>query len=84
MAAQAEKLLTEKQAAEMLAVSFTTLSTWRCKHRYSLAFVRLGSARAIRYRLSDVLAFIESGLAAGAEGKRPRATKAEPQPAAGR
>ena len=56
------QLLTEKQAAAMLSVSFTTLSTWRCKRRYNLPFVRLGSARAIRYRLADVLAFIEKGL----------------------
>jgi hypothetical protein len=68
MANRTEKLLTEKQAAEMLAVHYTTLSTWRCKRRYSLPFVRLGSARAIRYRLSDVLAFIDSGLVKDSEG----------------
>ena len=65
VALQAQQLLTERQAAEMLAVSFTTLATWRCKKRYSLPFVRLGSARAIRYRLSDVQAFIEAGLVTG-------------------
>ena len=59
-----EQLLTERQAAEMLAVSFTTLATWRSKKRYTLPFVRLGAARAIRYRLSDVQAFIEAGLVA--------------------
>ena len=64
----AQRLLTEKQAAAMLAVSFTTLATWRCKKRYTLPFVRLGSARAIRYRLSDVLAFIDSGLVNDSKG----------------
>jgi hypothetical protein len=49
----------------MLAVSFTTLATWRCKHRYTLPFVRLGSARAIRYRVSDLVAFINAGLVDG-------------------
>ena len=57
-----EKLLTEREAAEMLAVSPTTLSTWRSRHRYALRFVRLGGARSIRYRLSDVQRFIENGL----------------------
>lgn len=65
MVNQGEQLLTEKQAAALLAVSFTTLATWRCRHRYQLPFVRLGSARAIRYRLSDVQAFIEAGLVTG-------------------
>lgn len=62
VALQAQGLLTEKQAAELLAVSPTTLATWRSRRRYALPFVRLGSARAIRYRRADVLAFIASGL----------------------
>lgn len=56
------QLLKEKQTAALLGVSFTTLSTWRSRHRYELPFVRLGGGRAIRYRLADVLAFIEKGL----------------------
>ncbi len=66
-ALQSEKLLTEREAAAMLAVSPTTLSTWRSRGRYSLPFVRLGSARAIRYRVSDCLAFIQSGLVGDGE-----------------
>lgn len=62
---QAQQLLTEKQAAAMLAVSHTTLATWRCLKRYTLPFVRIGTGRAIRYRLSDVQAFIASGLVLG-------------------
>lgn len=62
VALQAQQLLTEKQAAEMLAVSFTTLATWRCKRRYSLPFVKIGNGRAVRYRLSDIQAFINAGL----------------------
>jgi predicted DNA-binding transcriptional regulator AlpA len=65
VALQAQQLLTEKQAAEMLSVSATTLATWRCKRRYALPFVRLGSARAIRYRASDIIAFINAGLVDG-------------------
>ena len=69
MAGQPEKLLTEKAAAELLAVSPTTLATWRSRKRYHLPFVRLGGARAIRYFESDVLAFAASGRVAadGAE-----------------
>jgi len=62
VALQAQQLITEKQAAAMLAVSHTTLSTWRCRHRYQLPFVRVGGGRAIRYRLADVQAFISAGL----------------------
>jgi hypothetical protein len=64
MAQETERLLTEKQAAEVLNVHFTTLSAWRCKKRYNLPFVRLGGARAIRYKMSDLLSFIEKGLVA--------------------
>ncbi len=54
----AEKLLTETEAAEMLRIKPGTLANWRCTHRQSLPFVRIGQ-RAIRYRLTDLQAFIE-------------------------
>jgi predicted DNA-binding transcriptional regulator AlpA len=61
-AAPREQLLHEREAAAMLGVSPTTLSTWRSRQRYDLPFVRLGGARSIRYRLSDLQAFIAAGL----------------------
>jgi len=61
-AGRTDRLLTERQAAEMLAVSPTTLATWRSRRRYSLRWVQLGGGRCIRYRLSDCEAFIEAGL----------------------
>jgi hypothetical protein len=66
-ALQAQQLLTERETASMLAVSHTTLSTWRCKRRYAdlLPWVRIGTGRAIRYRLSDLESFIASGLVLG-------------------
>jgi len=76
----AERLLTEREAAEMLAVSHATLATWRCRKRYHLPFIRLGNARAIRYLESDVLAFIASGRVENNEmdkTKRPGGTGAE-------
>ena len=62
MAIHTGQLLTEKQAAELLAVSFTTLTTWRCRRRHGLRFVRLGGGRAIRYRLCDLIEFADAGL----------------------
>lgn len=80
VALQAQQLLTEKQAAAMLAVSFTTLATWRCKKRYTLPFVKIGNGRAVRYRLSDLEAFIAGGLTTATT---PRPTVApEPEQAA--
>lgn len=69
VALQAQQLVSEREAARILSVSPTTLSTWRSRHRYQLPFVRLGGARSVRYRLSDLRRFIESGLVGGdAEG----------------
>ena len=52
-----DPLLTPKKASEMLSVKVQTLAAWR--HRgHRLPWVRLGG-RAIRYRLSDLVRFIE-------------------------
>ncbi|MGY0218373.1 helix-turn-helix domain-containing protein [Endozoicomonadaceae bacterium StTr2] len=50
-------LLTPKQTAKVLLVTEGTLSVWRSTGRYQLPFVKVG--RWVRYRWSDVLAFIE-------------------------
>lgn len=62
--AATEKLLTEDQTAEMLAIQSQTLSVWRTTKRYDLPYVKVG--RSVRYRLSDVMAFIESRTVASA------------------
>ncbi len=54
-------LFTEKQAAEWLGLQPRTLSLWRRTRSDAVPFVRL-SARAIRYRKSDLEAFAESRL----------------------
>ena len=51
-------LLDEKQAAEVLTVEPGTLSVWRSTGRYSIPFVKVG--RRVRYRRSDLLAWLES------------------------
>jgi predicted DNA-binding transcriptional regulator AlpA len=57
-------LLTEREAAQLLGKNHHTLAIWRCTKRYPLPFVKIGGS--IRYLLSDVEAFIESGRAATA------------------
>jgi len=52
------ELLDEKQAASLLHVTAGTLSVWRSTGRYSLPFVKVG--RNVRYRLSDLNAWLES------------------------
>jgi excisionase family DNA binding protein len=51
-------LLDEVQAAEHLRVSPGTLSVWRSTGRYQLPFLKVG--RKVRYRLSDLDAWLES------------------------
>ncbi len=53
-----ENLLDEKQAAVILTVKPETLSVWRSTGRYKIPFVKVG--RRVRYRHSDLLAWLES------------------------
>ena len=52
----ANALLTEDEAAALLKVQPATLATWRVRGRPNLPFVRVG--RCVRYRLEDLIAFI--------------------------
>jgi len=57
-----DRLFTTSQAADYLAVSRKTIETWRSRgDRPQPRFVKLG-AKAIRYRQSDLDAFILAGL----------------------
>lgn len=53
----ADPLLLPPETAEILKVKETTLTTWRSKKRYELPYVKIG--KLIRYRRSDVLAFLD-------------------------
>lgn len=56
-----DKLLTEKEASPIIGLSVRTLQ----QRRYLALppkFVRLPSSRAIRYRLSDLQAYVEQGV----------------------
>lgn len=46
------KLLTRREAAELLGVKPQTLATWHVTGRYNLPVVKVG--RAARYRLADL------------------------------
>lgn len=52
-----QKLLSRKEAAEMLGITPETLAAWKCLQRYDLPVVMVG--RCPRYRLSDIESFIE-------------------------
>lgn len=54
------KLLTPESVAELLGLTLHTLAVWRCAKRMPLPYVKLGGR--IRYRASDVEAFISSHL----------------------
>jgi excisionase family DNA binding protein len=55
-----QTLLTRKQAAEYLGCKESTLAIWTCTKRYPLPYVKIG--KNVRYRLSDVMDFIEKNL----------------------
>lgn len=65
-----EKLLTERETADLLQVSPATLATWRSTERYPLKFIRCG--RAVRYAPRDVADFIARRTHPGDGGEAER------------
>lgn len=55
------EMLTTAEAAEMLGIQPQTLNLWRCTGRHGLPFVRVG--RSIRYRVSDLTAWLDGRTA---------------------
>jgi len=55
-----DALLTPRQAAAFLSVPVQTLAIWRCNGRVALRFVKVG--RHVRYRRSDLMAFVQTNL----------------------
>lgn len=53
-----KSLLNSREAALFLGIGEETLAVWRCTKRYPLPYVKVG--RLVKYRLSDLEAFIES------------------------
>ena len=56
-----DELLLQDRVAEMLRVHKKTLEAWRCRGGGPV-FVKIG--RLVRYRLTDVQAFIDAGARA--------------------
>ncbi len=52
------ELLNTEHAAALICVSHGTLSVWRSTGRYGIPFIKIG--RKVRYRKSDLLAWLES------------------------
>jgi len=51
------RLLTRKEAADLLGTTEGTLAVWACNKRYGLPMVKIG--RLAKYLSSDLMAFIE-------------------------
>lgn len=64
-AAPRAPLLTPREAAAYLRLSYRTLDTDRCTRKLNIPFVKFG--RAVRYRQADLDRFIESRMV-GFEG----------------
>ncbi len=58
------KLLTTKEAADYLGVSENSLVTWRSTKAVMIRFIKVGR-HAVRYRQSDLDAFIENHVREG-------------------
>lgn len=53
-----ESLIDANDAANILNINPGTLKVWRSIKRYAVPFVKVG--RSVRYRRSDLIAWIES------------------------
>ena len=58
-------LLTRKEAAAILGTTEGTLAVWASNKRYSLPYVKIG--RLVKYKLSDLNAFIEKRTLSGGD-----------------
>ena len=57
------ELVDDVKAAALLGTSVNTLANWRATKRYPLPYVKVG--RLVRYRMSDLEAFIASNTNCG-------------------
>ena len=54
------QLVNRKTAAEFLGVKANTLTLWAMRQSHSLPYVKVG--RLVRYRVSDLEAFLQQNL----------------------
>ena len=55
-----DRLVATAEAAKILGARKGTLVVWRSQQRYALPYVKIG--RKVMYRISDLLAFIETRI----------------------
>lgn len=60
-----DRLLSRDEAAQFLGVSKGTLEVWASTKRYDLPFIKIG--RLAKYRMQDLLKFIENNAQSTAE-----------------
>ncbi len=60
-----DKLLNRREAAELLGTTEGTLAVWTCNKRYNLPVVKVG--RLVKYKLSDLITFIDNRTVYGRE-----------------
>ncbi|MHB0955906.1 MAG: helix-turn-helix transcriptional regulator [Pirellulaceae bacterium] len=58
-----DQLIDAEETSSILSVTTGTLAVWRSEKRYDLPYIKVG--RRVRYRLSDVRAWLESRTQAG-------------------
>ena len=52
------RMLTQKEAAQIIGVSVHTLEMWRWQKTYPLPYLKIGTL--VRYRMRDIDAFLET------------------------
>ena len=58
-----QKNVSPKAAAEYLDLKVNTLAQWRLNKSHDLPYVRMG--RSIKYRMSDLAAYVERNVVEG-------------------
>ena len=63
-----DPLCPPRQTASILNIAVQTLAVWRHRGKKDLPYIKL-SPRAIRYRMSDIKAFLEQNRHSSASGE---------------
>ena len=81
-AAVIKPLLDNREAAQVIGITPGTLHVWRCTGRHQIKFIRVGSK--IRYRLEDLLAWLESRAVVPKPEQKPKRKRSGPRNRPGR